>query len=580
MSNIVLKWLIVFAIGLGIVATSIFFFGGSSFSEGRVNFTIDGPSQASVGDEVVYKVQYENTTNTTLHNITLVFTYPENSVVLGEGGSVMGDTDVKIPVQTTEIGTLEAGAKGEEEYHAFLVGDKGNILVAKASLRFTAGSLKSNFEKTANRATTITSLPVALTLSAPPTASSGDTVTYTLDYRNQSQSAISGIQIIFDYPDGFTPRSYSPQPSSGKTTWAVSNLAVGQGKRITVTGTLNGRENESKPVVVNLQRSINENDQYINYESANATTVISSPLLSVSLSVNGSTTYTSHVGDTLQYEVDYKNNSTSTISGLTLSTHLDGAMYDFASIDPKTAFFDASTKTITWNSTIVPALGNLAPNQSGTVAFNIKLKSTIGSSAGSGNSFVRATSQLSTQNVPSGVDSQELIVGSELVTKITSQPVFVQSAYYNDASFGSSGVWPPKAGSETAITVHWKISNPGNDLSGAKVTATLPQGVTWKNATSVTAGQPEPTFNKSSSQITWNLGVVPQGVGTTTGVYELVFQVGVKPSQTQAGLPMTVLQSSALSGADSFTKQSIVVPAPDVTTNTIVDQPGNGVVQP
>lgn len=573
MSRVVLKWLIVFAAGLGVIAALIFFYGGSSFSESRVTLTIDGPTQAAVGDEVDYKVTYQNTTNTALKNVHLAFTYPDNSIVVDQDGNVVNNSS---GVENQTQDTLGAGATQTYEFHAFLVGDRGNILVAKAHLDFNAGNLKSTFTKDATLATTITSLPVSLTLSAPPTATNGDSVTYTLDYRNDSQIAISDVKFLFTYPDGFTPKQYNPSPNSGNSAWAVASIAAGAGKRISVTGTITGNEGQSKNVQVVLQRSIN--GQYIDYETANASTIISSPLLNVSLVANDSAGYISHPGDTLQYAVNYKNNSTFNITGLTLTVSLDGAMYDLTTINAGGGFFDSSAKTITWNSTVIPDFVNFAPRQSGTAKFTVKLKQSVGSS-GSGSLFVHVSARLATPNVPTGIDSDQVSASADLVTKITSQPTFNQSAYVTDASFGSSGPWPPKAGSDTGITVHWKLTNPGNDLSSAKITATLPQGVTWKNVTSVTSGQPDPTYNKNTSQITWNIGTLPQGTGTFGAAYELVFQVTINPSTTQVGLPATVVQNPILSGVDSFTKQSIVVAQPDVTTNTTVDQSGTGIVQ-
>ncbi len=572
MSRIVLKWLIVFAAGLGIIAALIFFYGGSSFSESRVNLSVDGPSQAAVGDEVVYKVKIENNTKTALHHLGLTFNYPDNSIVVQDGAVLNEATGV----ETVSEETLNPGEEKEYEYHAFLVGDRGNILVAKAHLDFDAGNLRSTFAKDASRATTITSLPVSLTLSAPPTASNGDSVTYTLDYRNDSQNSISDIKLLFDYPDGFSPKQFNPAPTQGNTGWTTTTLNTGVGKRISITGVLSGTEGQSKPVKVTLQRKIN--DEYIDYETASAITVVSSPLLNVSLVANDASGYISHPGDTLQYAVSYKNNSTFTLSGLTLTVLLDGNMYDFSSLDTRGGFFDSSAKTITWNSTVVSAFNSLAPRQSGTVPFTVKVRQASGS--GSGSLFVHANAQLATPNVPTGIEGTQVVASADLVTKLTSQPTFTQSAYVTDPAFGSAGVWPPKANTETGITVHWKLTNPGNDLSGTKLTATLPLGVTWKNVTSVTAGQPQPTYNKNTSQLVWNIGTLPSGVGTQGGAYELVFQVSVKPSTTQVGQAVTVIQSPSLAGTDSFTKQSIVVSAPDVTTNTTVDQAGQGIVQP
>jgi hypothetical protein len=572
-SRKVFKWLVILAAILAGVSVLLFFFGSTSFTESKVLLTVDGPTQASVGDEVIYKVHYENKTNTTLNNLKLSINYPENSVIVKDG-QVMNNPG---NVQTISEDNLAPGKSKDLEFHSFLVGDRGNIKVAKVKLMFEAGNLKSRFEKDAQLSTTISDVPVALTLVGPPTAVSGQSVTYMLDYRNQSSNDISDLQLILSYPDGFIPTKITPAATSGANTWSLPVLKAGTGNRITVTGTLSGKESESKAISVALKRNID--NTYVDYEKTGTTTVISSPLLNLNTTVNGSSDYISHAADTLNYQVNYQNASTYTFNGLVLAVKLEGSMYDFNTVDPKGGFYDSSTHTITWNSTVVPNFISLTPRTSGLVNFSIKLRPSV-SGTGSGSLFAHAGVQLVTQNVPDAIQADQISTTNDLVTKITSQPTFRTALYYSDAAFGSSGPMPPRANQETSFTVHWQVVNPGNQLDNAKIVGTLPQGVTWKNVVSVGSGQAQPTFNKNTSQVTWNLGSLPAGVGVNgVPTYELVFQISVKPSPTQTGSAALLVSNTSLSGVDSFTKENIVVNVSDLTTNSTVDQSGNGIVQ-
>jgi len=114
-------------------------------------------------------------------------------------------------------------------------------------------------------------------------------------------------------------------------------------------------------------------------------------------------------------------------------------------------------------------------------------------------------------------------------------------------------------------------------MNSAEVKAVLPPGVNWKNVVSVGLGQSEPTFNANSSEVRWNIGVLPQGTGVLTPKYEASFQVSVKPSVV--GQTPTIVKDSKFSGTDSFTKEQIILNAPDLTTNELVDRPGEGTVQ-
>lgn len=567
-----LKWLIGVAVVLGVVSGLLFYYGGSSFTESDVLLTVTGPTQASVGDEVVYKVHYENTTKTALNNLKLSFTYPLNSVIIKDGQVVTNIGNV----QTINEPDLPAGASKDEEFHAFLVGDRGNIKIVLVKLGFNASNLKSTFEKSVQLSTTISDVPISLTLVGPPTSVTGQTVTYLLDYRNQSADDISDLRLTLVYPDGFKVTKVSPSATTNNTTWSLPLVKKGAGARITIQGILVGRQGDSKAFNVSLQRSIN--GTYVDYEKTTVTTVISSPLLDISTTINGSADYISHAGDTLQYAIRYTNASNFTFSGLTLTAKLVGNMYDLSSLDTHGGFYDSSTGTINWNSTVIPAFDSLAPRANDTVVFSVKLKSVSGS--GSNNTLVHAITTLATDNVPDTIDVDKISVTNDILTKITSQPTFVQKMYYNDASFGSAGTMPPQAGKSTTFTIHWLVTNPGNQLSNAKIVGTLPQGVTWKNVVSVGSGQAQPTFNKNTSQIMWNIGTLPYGIGTSgTLAYELTFQVAINPSPTQSGIPAPVLMGATLSGIDSFTQQNIAVSNLDLTTNSTIDQPGNGTVQ-
>ncbi len=575
--NQLLKWLVLLALLLAIVSFLSFWFGSPSFSESGVKLDIEGPSQVSVGDEVIYKLKYSNTTKLDLNNMIFKFTYPDNSVVLSAGGgSALGGKDV-VP-ETFIVDKLSPGQSAEKEFRAFLVGDRGNIKTAKVDLSYGASGLKTIFEKNTSLSTTIIGLPISLTLSAPPNSVPGQSVNYMLDYRNESSDDIYDLRFELDYPDGFNVQKSTPLPNMGNYIWIIPILKKGNGGRISITGSLNGKEGETKNVSVALKRKIG--DQYVNYEKAETSSVIANSLLGAAVLVNDSSDYSAFAGDDLNYLIKYSNNSNYNLIGVNLTVKLEGEMYDISSLDTKGGYYDNSNGTILWNASTVSDFANLVPNKKGQVSFRIKLKSSISSGAtGSKNLFVRASARLSTPNVPSNVGGDEIFAESNLVTKISTQPTLKQKAYYNDPAFGSFGLLPLEVGKETSFTIHWQITNPGNDMNTVKIVGILPAGVNWKNIVSVGSGQPEPIFNTNTSEVAWNLGVLPQGVGVTGAKYEASFQITVKPATNQKGSSIILIKDSKLSGVDTFTKQSIIVSAQDISTDNTVDRPGEGQVQ-
>ena len=65
----------------------------------------------------------------------------------------------------------------------------------------------------------------------------------------------------------------------------------------------------------------------------------------------------------------------------------------------------------------------------------------------------------------------------------------------------------------------------------------------------------------------------------TGAKYEASFQIIIKPSTNQKGSAVPLIKDSKLSGVDTFTKQSIIVPTRDISTDDPVDRPGEGQVQ-
>ena len=573
MTTRVLKYLVLLACGLLIVAVSSFWFGGASFRDKDVVLDIEGPTQSASGDEIVYKLKYSNATRSSLSDLNFVFFYPEGSTVVTDNGTSDNHSE------EFNVKSLSAGESGEKELRAFLIGEKGNIKVAKAILSFKAGNLRSTFEKTATLSTTIVSTPISLTLVAAPSVVSGQSVTYILDYRNESSEDATDLILNFDYPDGFVPREYNPQPKNGNNSWTVKFLKKGSGERISISGTLNGQEGENKVASVTLKRKVG--DGYVDYQKAFVATVISNPVLGVKILVNGLPDYAASLGDRLAYTIEYSNNSNLNLFGMNLAIKLEGDMIDFSSLDTRGGFFDEATKTITWNSSTIPDFANFEPNKKGQVGLNIILKSFFSSvsSGATADRFVKISAKFSTPNVPTGFNSDEISVSASLVTKIGTQPSLNQAAYYNDSNFGLSGPLPPKAGEETLYTIHWQLTNPGNAIESARVVGKLPQGVEWANMVKIDSSQVAPSFNPNSSEVTWSLNSLPYGTGISGPKYEASFGVKITPTIDNKGNIIKLIDNVQFIGIDSFTKQEVIISGGSLTTDSLVDRPREGTVQ-
>jgi hypothetical protein len=253
-------------------------------------------------------------------------------------------------------------------------------------------------------------------------------------------------------------------------------------------------------------------------------------------------------------------------------------MYDVARLQTQQGFFDDATRTLVYDPAGVPDLGALVPGRTGRLSFSIPLKAGLsGSTIGGASSFfVKATARLSTSNVPSGIDGSEVFALDSVITKIGSQPTLTQSVLYDNGA--GSGPMPPVVGSETIFTLRWQLTNPGNDVRDAKVTATLPPGVSFKDASTATNGTP-PVYDRTRNTVSWIVGTLPFGTGNGTPRYEATFKISIKPSSNQQNTTIKLISGSTLSGTDGFTGQTVQSKPRDLNTNDVEGHLNEGVVQ-
>jgi hypothetical protein len=568
-SNTLLKWVALVAAILFVVSIGSLWWNGNNFSSSAVTIALEAPEHTVSGDEVTYTVRWKNPTGVALTNLRFRIFWPEDTVKLEEGTPTMPESE------GFTIDRVEAGTEGTREFKVFLLGPEGAVKTADLNVIFQAGTLKSDFTKDVKAVTTVTDTPVRLTLTAPPTAVAGETVQYLLDARNETEQELTDLRVEFTLPDGFDVAESSPKPSEGESTFTIASLKAGEGTRIRISGTLQGAEREAKTVEVVLKR--NFNGQYVDYVHESTTTMLTSPLLSVRIAPAEGREYVAPPGDKIRYTVTYRNNSSYAFLGLSLAVKLEGTMFDLSTVDVENGYFDGSTGTVIYDSSGVPNLSQLTPGGSGTLKFTVTLHPGFVGGAGSSNFFVKTTARLSTANIPTGLEGPEIEALDSLVTKISTQPTVLQSVLYDNGA--GEGPMPPKNGEETVFTLRWQITNPGNDVRDAKVTATLPPGVAWKDASQAVVGGTAPTFDQNANRVTWAIGTVPFGTGAGMPRFEALFKVSIRPASNLVGQAVPLATQTTLFGTDSYTQQSVEVRVRDVSTNETEGHSGEGKVQ-
>ncbi len=552
-----------------ILGISIWLLYRSGFREGQVSLEIEAPEEAIAGEEIEYKVIVENKNNFDLGGINLSFFYPEGSIPLSQEERPASSLTSKL-----DLSELESRSKKEFVLKGIIAGEKNEVKKARASLTYRPSNITTTFEKNAEVATTISSAPVFLNLSAPPNVLPGQLVQVSLDFRNESNKDLNDLQIVFSYPDGFSLKKSVPLADQNNNIFNLDSLKADEAGRITLEGNISGFEKEAKRFTAALKKKIG--NQFFEIQKTQISLTISTPLLTTDVLANDSKNYIAEAGDKIRYTIKFSNNSNYNFSALELRAKLEGQMFDFSTLK-SSGFFDQNSRTILWNAAAEPLLSNLAPNQGGEVSFDIELKDDFPKSFSKDYSL-RVSSSIETSSVPPDFGLEKISASADLISKIKAKAEFTSEAFFNDSIFPNSGPVPPRVGQKTTYTIHWKIIGEGNDLTNVRIISALLPGLNWEDKVKVTPSQSDLDYNPSTGRISWNLSTVPAGTGVISTVFEAVFQIGITPSVNQTGQSPEIIKEINFEAVDNWTKQNIEINLPGINTSAIKDSPGT--VQP
>jgi hypothetical protein len=542
------KTLIVVFCVAAVVAMLSFVAGKNSFNLDNVKINIRIPSSVSSGEEVILKIDYTNDNRVGLKDTYLTIDYPSGTF------SVDGK---ELNQERKGLGLIAKKSQGTEEFKVRFVGEKGDSKNITAKLNFMPQNISSPFESSTTSRVEINSVLVSINIDGPEKAIAGEEANYLIEYENKTEENIYNLNLELVYDKDFKFKSAEPTPEQDTNNlWQIDVLKAGEKRSINLIGDLNGKEGESKSLKVVIGRI--ENDQLIQYSQSEYLTLISpSPILLTLVLEGAGEDCKVDPGQSLRYRIDFKNNTDVPLIELILKAHFEDSVFDLKGIQlGEIGFFDSRENTITWSGADVPALKLLEPNQSGSVSFSIKIKRPVPMRTyNDKNLKAEVSTEIGTKSVPDKFAVSELKIFNGLSCKINSEVDLKTRAYYYEPSAGivNSGPIPPKVDALTSFTVHWQIINGSNDLENIKINSVLPQGIDWSNVYVNKVSGSQVYYNERTKEIVWQIEKIPAGVGSLLSVYELIFQISIRPSTNQIGTVPTLVNETYLEAKDSFT---------------------------
>jgi len=551
-----------------LIAIGAIFWGRYSFSQANVEINIKIPQDIASGKEVVFTIEYKNNNRVNLNDAYLIINYP-SGIFSSEGKEIYQEQK--------NLRTISKKSVGQEDFRVRFVGEKGEIKNIVATLNYQPQNISSRFENSTSNRIEINSVLISIKIEGPENAMSGQDVSYFVEYENKTNEDISDLRIEANYNEDFKIENLAPKSIEGSNNiWELSLLRAGEKKRIDLSGALEGEEGEDKILRVTIGRI--ENEQFLQYSRAEYSTKIAPSPLLLLMSLGGIEEEGCNVnpGQSLDYKIEFKNNTDVALRELILKAHLEDNVFNFKTINlGQVGFFDSRENLITWSGGEVPLLNLLEPNKSGSVTFSIDLKKPIPMSSYNDKNFQAIiTGEIGTLTVPAKFAVSELKISKELSCKVNSEIDIKSKVYYYEPAPGifNTGPLPPKVDELTTYTVHWQITNGTNDLENLRVTAILPQGISWSNYYLNKVSNSRVYYNERTKEVIWEIDKVPAGTGFVLPVYELIFQIGLHPSINQVGQTPTLINESSIEGKDMFTGIILKDFSPEVNT-TIPDDP-------
>lgn len=552
-----MKKLFIWVLLLGTVAVGAVGFWSwqkNAISKEELKLEIIAPEKIAMAEEVTYVVKYKNNGETNLEKATLIFEYPTGSLPI--------DQEQRRIIK--EIGDIYPGQEQSLRFSARLFGKEGEVKEAKAQLSYTPKNLNAAFRSETSASTILSSSPLNFGLDTPSRMESGQTFEFALNYFSNSEYPLTDLRIKMAYPVGYQFQSASPTPV-GSEEWKIGVLNKGEGGRITIKGKLEGQVQEVKIFKATIGSW--KEGEFTVLGEINRGIEITKPKLLVSQMINGGQPSSVSPGETLHYEILFRNASDRNLENLFLIVNLDGRPFDLDTVRVEKGKFQKGDTSLLWEARDVPKLRFLGRGEEGRVEFWVNVRQEWETFSPEDTNFTLRNRVLLSD------------VSEEFEVKVNAKVTIDQAAYFQDEVFGNQGPMPPRVGDSTTYTVIWQVKNSYNDVRNVKVKATLPSWVSL-------AGRMFPensafTFDSQSRELVWDVGDAKAGTGTHNPVISLAFQIRFTPDFSQRGTAPQLIGEVRITGDDAFTERSLSSADSPLDTNLPDDasSAGKGIVQ-
>jgi hypothetical protein len=551
---------LLFALIAGGVAAYVLFGGKRAVSSERIDIVSAGPSNITSGDSVHLTISIRNNNPEGMKDANLVVTLPPNS-------RRTDATATAYDVHTESLGEVGPGVQTTRSIDALIFGTQGQTYTIPLRLTYHVQGSSALFTKEGQYSVTVTNSPIRLEVASLSETTAGQSFTQVLTITSNATKPLEHIGLLGAYPtSGFSVIGTSPKQTSG-TFWDLGTMAPGEKKTITITGSLQGIEEQERAFTYVLGKTENETRTIsLPYATSVVSIKIRKPFLSTSISLNRDTTdpIVISAGNYVDGLITWQNNLNTSIANAQVLVTFSGSGVDLSSVQTTNGFYRSSDSTLVFSKETTQNLALLNPGDTGTGSFSFTLKKPA-DIKGTYNPIVEMKVSVSGNRTGEESTTANTITSGTIRTiQVGTTAALTSRLVHQSGPFLNTGTLPPLPNKETTYSVLLEATNSVNTIAGAKATMTLPPYVRFSK--NIDPADANITYDESSRSVTWTIGELASGKKA-----QAAFQVALLPSVSQSGTSPIVVSEQVFSGTDRFTKKDIMTTASLLTTQMTTD---------
>ncbi len=541
-----------------------FSIGRNTISNDKIDVQIKGPSQVDGGQAFPLEIGIKNKGTSVLKSATLKIEFPD-------GTKDPSDTSKELKRYTESLGDINPGDLLQKKVTIAIFGQENIAKKIRVIIEYRVEGSNAVFDKEKDYDILIGNSPLLINITGPEKISANQQTEFSVTVKSNSENILRGLLLKIEYPFGFNIVSSVPKPySSDGSVFNIGDIEPGGERTVKFTGIIVGQDGEERTLNFFVGTPNKDNERVLGtvFGLNSITLAINKSSIGIDFLVNQENRGEIAVnpGDKLSGNISWRNNLPDTIKDMSISISFSGKLFDKTSVNGTGATFNAANNTLVFDKANIAQFASISPDQGGSVQFDF---GTFSPSTRPDLSYANSQMDMVLNIYGNITGKNELLYSGKKIVKFSSSINLLSKGLRNTGSIENTGPFPPVAGQETSYTISWTASDTFNNINNGIVTANLAPNVTWTGIT--TPSNENISYDESTRKVTWNIGNMRSGLGSSYPAREVEFQVTLIPTVSQIGQSPDLISESLMTGVDSYTQGKLNFTSTKVTTELVFD---------